>query len=531
MMARLDSLAQEQRSGLDSTVKARDTKLAEFLNNIANDTSKSPEQRELAKTQLKAIEGTGVKGVFEQIKAVMQDAKQKARSGQVITDVDKVNYKDQILAGTSEVAIRNLIATNGQGLWADGTNAKFVGELAMLQGQIEQGRILIEAQEEAYKANGAAVRNQMIAEKIEDADLFFNEDGSQKSLGNFKKDFYDRYSTRKVFVDNPYSPVSSYVNSFIIEDAEEAYEKLQEKYKETFNSGKVTLRTPYGSMGGDGEQGLAVTNKTWIMDPADVQIITTEDGRKILGGTREKMRALYQADLLGALSDASVGNNKVFFGNVSTLTADDIEEDDNSTARKVIAQTLMDAFKTQYKGSDANRPVLQVTRANIIAGDPNKVGVTFKISDPYLKANAGSDAVSGFARSLLGAGGVSTNEITIVMDRNSVKSDFFKEVDGTPIEGVFNYKGSVNIDSYSKYAGSVKMTKGSDGSIIVSSGLKSYDPVSKTFIPLQGLNGELSALDDVYPPDTDINLLYAKLNLVAQGIAEENYRRIRSTSY
>jgi len=534
MMSRLDAIAQEQRAGLDAATKTRDSKIADFLNSIINDPSKSNEQRELARTQLKSLGGQGAKGLFEQIKMVMEDAKQKARSGQAITDVDKINYKDQILASTSEVAVRNLIATNGQGLWAEGTNAKFVGELAQLQGTIETGRMLIEAQSEATKANAAAVRAQMVAENIEDADLFFNEDGTQKSLGSFKKDYYNRHSTKKALFETGWNPALAVTGAgfdIFMEDAEDAYQNLQEKYKETFNSGKVSLRTPYGTLGGDGEQGLAVMNKTWVMDPADVQIITAEDGTKMRVGTREKIRSLYQADLLGALSDASVGNNKVLFGNVGSLTADDIEEDDNSVARKVIAQTLMDAFTTQYKGSDADRPVLQVTRANIIAGDPDKVGVTFKISDPYLKANAGSDAVSGFARSLLGAAGASTNEITIVMDRNSVKSDFFKEVDGTPVEGVFNYRGSLNIDSYSKYAGTVKMTKGSDGSIIVSSGLKSYDPVSKAFIPLQGANGELSALDDVYPPDTDINMLYTKLNLVAQALSEENYRRIRSTSY
>jgi hypothetical protein len=116
MKSRLDTIAQEQRSALDTATKTRDSKIADFLNSIINDPSKSNEQRELARTQLKSLEGQGVKGIFKQMKMVMEDAKQKARSGQAITDADKIKYRDQILSVTSEAAITNLIATNGQGL-------------------------------------------------------------------------------------------------------------------------------------------------------------------------------------------------------------------------------------------------------------------------------------------------------------------------------------------------------------------------------------------------------------------------------
>jgi hypothetical protein len=189
-------------------------------------------------------------------------------------------------------------------------------------------------------------------------------------------------------------------------------------------------------------------------------------------------------------------------------------------ARAVLSQTLRDAFSTEYKGTDANRPVMSVTRTAIVAGNPDQVGVTFKISDAYLKANAGSDASAGFTKGMPG------NEITVVMNRKDVNSGFFKQLDGSPQEAIFNLKGSYTINAYDKSAGSITLSKNADGSILFNSNMKIYNPDTKAFEPAQLSNGGLGAFD-VLPGDADFDRLVLKANLMLQATANDNLKTMR----
>jgi hypothetical protein len=209
---------------------------------------------------------------------------------------------------------------------------------------------------------------------------------------------------------------------------------------------------------------------------------------------------------------------------VGSLTSDDldIKVDDESSmaARKVLDQTLRDAFTTQYKGTDANRPVMSVTRTAVVAGNPDQVGVTFKISDAYLKANAGSEASAGFTKGMPG------NEITVIMDRKDVNSNFFKQLDGSPQEAIFNMKGSYTINSYEKTAGSITLSKNADGSILFNSNMKIYNPETKTFERAQLSNGGLGAFD-ILPGDADFDRLVLKANMMLQATNNDNLKTMR----
>jgi hypothetical protein len=525
MMSRLQTVASENRQAHDNALTQRNALIKDFLTDVANNPASSPEQRQVAQASLKSMEGSGAKGLFEQIKSIMDMSAQIAKSGKPLTEEDRAMFKEQILGGTSENQIKNLILTSGNGLWVNSQNLNL--QLATLQGEIEQSKQLIAAQDQADKENNMAIRARMIADGVEDVDIFFNEDGSKKSSYQFRKDWIKKHPTKASWVENPMNLVGAVGDAFGLNDAEDDYEELEEKYKETFNSGKVSLRTPYGSLGGDGEQGLAVTNKTWTVDPAAVETMTTEDGRVVLTGNREKLRELYATDLKKALSDMSSGNNKVLIGNVSTLDSDALEEDDDAGARSVLNEILRDAFTTKYKAENADRPVMDVTRAGIIAGDPDKVGVTFKISEAYIKKNAGSAKDPGFSRLLKNAEKGVSNEITVIMDRNSVKSGFFKELEGSPVERLFNLQGSITLNAYEKQAGTIKITRGADGMIYTSGNLKSYDPETGQFVPLQGPNGELPGINDVFPGDQDINSLVERLNYVALEQARANIARTK----
>lgn len=510
MQQKLETVFAENETLLSGAIDQRSTEMKKALEAVINDPTKTESQRAVAKDALASISGgewsfskIGDEGLFGSFQNAL-NAKKNA-----------------------EANLDALVATSGNGLFIG--SPELMTKLANLTGQINDTRQLISAQKEAKAANNAAVRNQMIAQGETDVDLFYDQSGNIRSESDFVKEWEKRHDVRTAFDNNwmyltGIGTLGALALDTVAEDANDAYERLKEKHKETFNSGKVTLQTPYGSMGGQGEEGFAVKNKMYTLDPADVQVVTLEDGTKVLGGTRGKIKELYKTDLAKALSDMSFANNKVVFGSVNSLTADalDIDVDDESSikARQILDQTLRDAFTTKYDAKDEGRPVMSVTRTAIVAGNPDQVGVTFKISDSYLKKNAGSDSTPGFTKGMTG------NEITVVMDRKDVNSDFFKQLDGSPQEAIFNMRGSYTINSYNNSAGSITLSKGADGSILFNSNMKIYNPETQAFEPAQLSNGGLGAFD-ILPADADFDRLVLKANMMLQATAEDNLKTMR----
>jgi len=517
MQQKIETVFSENESNLDALSNQRITKMKNALQQVANDPNKSESQRAVAKQALESITSKSLEDYS------LNDLLSTKDGQGIYGNIKKIAEARK----NTESNLDGLVATSGNGLFID--SPELMTELGNITQQISDNRQLVASQRDAKTANNAAVRNQMIAEGVTDVDLFYDESGNIRSESSFVKEWEKRHNIRTALDNNlmylsGIGTLGALAMDTFMEDGDDAYERLKEKHKETFNSGKVTLKTPYGTMGGEGEEGFAVKNKMYTLDPADVQVVTLEDGTKVLGGTREKIRELYRGDIAKALADASFANNKVVFGGVGALTADDldIDVDDESSmsARKILDQTLRDAFSTQYKGTDANRPVMSVTRTAIVAGNPDQVGVTFKISDAYLKANAGSDSSAGFTK------GIEGNEITVVMDRKDVNSNFFKQLDGSPQEAIFNMKGSYTINAYEKSAGSITLSKNADGSILFNSNMKIYNPETKTFEPAQLSNGGLGAFD-ILPTDADFDRLVLKANMMLQATANDNLRTIR----
>lgn len=518
MQQKLETVFAENETNLDALTGERLVKMRKALEVVANDPTKSESQRAVAR---QALESISAKDISEY---GIGDLFSTEDGGQgFFGNLRKIGEDRKNL----DANIESLIATSGNGLFLDSPN--LITELQGMSETINANRQLVAAQREVKLANNQAVRNQMIAQGETDVDLFYDESGNIRSESDFVKEWEKRHDVRTAFDNNwmyltGIGTLGALALDTVAEDADDAYERLKEKHKETFNSGKVTIQTPYGSMGGQGEEGLAVKNKMYTLDPADVQVVTLADGTKVLGGTREKIRELYRTDIAKALADASFGSNKVVFGSVNSLSGDDldIDVDDESSikARQILDQTLRDAFSTQYKGTDANRPVMSVTRTAIVAGNPDQVGVTFKISDAYLKANSGSDTTPGFTKGMTG------NEITVVMNRKDVNSNFFKQLEGSPEEAVFNMTGSYTINSYEKTAGSITLSKNPDGSILFNSNMKIYNPETKAFEPAQLSNGGLGAFD-VLPADSDFDRLILKANMMLQATGEDNLKTIR----
>ena len=509
MQQKLETVFAENENTLSALDDQRSAKIKNALEVVANDPNKSESQRAVARDALKSLENP-----YD-----LTDPLALLKGGDFLGNINKQIQADKNI----ENVLDGLIATSGNGLFVDSPD--LMTELSTMSQQIKDTRELIGAQREAKIANNRAVQNQMYIDGGDEIDIFFNEDGTKKSFSEFEKIYNQRHPTKAAWRNDVWWNTPAALASYaFVDSAADTYEDLEEQYKTIYNSGKVTLKTPYGAMGGPGEEGFAVKNKLYTLDPADVQVVTLEDGRKVLGGTREKIRELYKGDISRALADASFANNKVVFGGVGSLTSDDLDitvTDENSIkARQILGQTLRDAFTTQYKGTDANRPVMSVTRTAVVAGNPDQVGVTFKISDAYLKANAGSDTSAGFTK------GIPGNEITVVMDRKDVNSNFFKQLDGSPQEAIFNMKGSYTINSYEKTAGSITLSKNADGSVLFNSNMKIYNPETKAFEAAQLSNGGLGAFD-VLPGDADFDRLVLKANMMLQATANDNLRTIR----
>jgi hypothetical protein len=505
MQARLETVTQEYKDTYGAAVNERNKVIREMLGQVINNPGSTSEQRQLAQSQLQLL-GSGMDeptDFFERAKRIVT-----GRAG----------------SPTNESAIATLIDTDAGGLWANSPNVRL--NLRSLQDKVSESKQILASQDEAERANNMAVLNQMYIDGGDDIDLFFKQDGTKRSLFDFEKLYNERHPVKDV--------LRRYGNFFTypIDNARDTYEDLEEQYKKTFNSGKVQLRTPYGTMGGDGEQGLAVKNKVYTLDPANIETTKLSDGTVVLTGVREKMRDLYYTDIAKVLTDPTFGNSSILKGNVSNITADDIEDADDDVTkaqlRGVLSEILRSAFTTKYDSKDVTRPVMEVTRAGIIAGDPNKVGVTFTIPQTFVQKYQGSENSPGFTKGLkdLVEGG---NQITVVMDRSAVQSRFFKELDANPVEMLFNNRGALTHNAYEKEAGTVTISKGASGYINITSNLKSYDPVTKQFYSLEGENNSLNALNDMYPNDTDISLLYQKIDLVTYSQAVENMKRIRSS--
>jgi hypothetical protein len=510
MEQKLETVFTENENTLSTLTDQREAKIKSALQVVANDPDKSESQRAVARDALEGLE------------------KSSFSASNMFEDIENLGvggmFKKYVESETNvQNNAENLIATSGNGLFIESPD--LMTELSGMSQQIKDTRELVSAQRDVKLVNNRAVQNQMYIDGGDEIDIFFNEDGSKKSFSEFEKIYNQRHPTKAAWRNQAWWNAPAALASYaFVDSAADTYNDLNEQFKKTYNSGKVSLKTPYGAMGGEGEEGFAVKNKMYTLDPADVQVVTLEDGTKVLGGTREKIRELYKGDIARALADASFANNKVVFGGVGSLTSDDLDitvTDENSIkARKILDQTLRDAFTTQYKGTDANRPVMSVTRTAVVAGNPDQVGVTFKISDAYLKANSGSDTSAGFTKGIVG------NEITVVMDRKDANSNFFKQLDGSPQEAIFNMKGSYTISSYEKTAGSITLSKNADGSILFNSNMKIYNPETKAFEAAQLSNGGLGAFD-MLPGDADFDRLVLKANMMLQATGNDNLRTMR----
>jgi len=289
------------------------------------------------------------------------------------------------------------------------------------------------------------------------------------------------------------------IASGLIDDVDDIYQDLDEKYRKTYNSDEVQgLKSGRGSLD-DGITGIFSQNRIYSFDPA---------GKSAL---KDAVRDLYAKDIAPALKNPAAKGATFLEGNLMNLEADD-EVGNNPNASRILSQILRSSFQTKWKESNDGRPLFDITRSGMVQGDPNKVGLTFTLSEDFIKKYKGTEKNKGITWGLEG------NDISVIMDRDKVNSQFFKSTETSDLEFILNSTGQLDISSYSQYGGASSIKKSANGQYVIDHSLKYVDPES----------GQLMSVNQQYvEQDIDINYLYAQLSTDLQNNYESIVRQLR----
>lgn len=480
MQADMASSVMKASSSIQGTKETRNTYLRNMLSGIVSGSGYTAEQKQ------KAQEGLSLLGPASQ------------GDGGVVSqamNLVKGNLKN------NEAEIQQFINTGGGGLFRD--QADFVPDMRNFQDQIEQSTEMYGAITQAEKENNLAVKSRMIAEGVRaaDANMLINDKGEMSGISTFKQKWN-----------------ATYGDNYFINDEDDGFSDTYEKYKKIYNGGKVPIKSQYGTVDGSGQNALTAKNTQYTLDFANLS-----------SSLRADVKQLYTTDIAQALGDPAFGNAKFLTGDLKDLTRDDLSDieigsEDYTKAQNVLNEFMRSALTTKYDVKNPDRPVIDITKFNVVGNDPNKVGVTFTINQAFAKKYAGSAKDGGYTSEMsgmdaLGAGG---NKISVVFDKSAVKSDFFKKLEVNPVEYIFNSKGSLDINSYADIAGTAKIANNNNGYYTITSDLKYFNENTGRLETLQGEDNPINGLFGEISADTDINATYGNTVAVINDIAVRN---------
>jgi len=420
----------------------------------------------------------------------------------------------------------SFVSTQGDGLFRD--DQVFLANNAKLKQSIDLAQMKKNAALGNVANNNKLVRDRMIAKYGNDfepgmIDMMFTPNGTKKNFEQFAKDYAAKYDpsllegessgygellttaglTAAGATGGPIGAgvgfLAGLIFNGVIDDVDDIYQDLDEKYRKTYNSDEVQgLKSGRGSLD-DGITGIFSQNRIYSFDPA---------GKSAL---KDAVRDLYAKDIAPALKNPAAKGATFLEGNLMNLEADD-EVGNNPNASRILSQILRSSFQTKWKESNDDRPLFDITRSGMVQGDPNKVGLTFTLSEDFIKKYKGTEKNKGITWGLEGT------DISVVMDRDKVNSQFFKSTETSDLEFILNSTGQLDISSYSQYGGASSIKKSANGQYVIDHSLKYVDPES----------GQLMSVNQQYvEQDIDINYLYAQLSTDLQNNYESIVRQLR----
>lgn len=505
LVANAETKAFDNVKGLQ-TKKA--TEVFVKLKNVLDNSSSTEAQKTLAKNSLQDIFGSSDLQQIEMSLGTSKEGGWSANWSNVINMLKGTGFN----LDNADGKINAFVATGGNGLFRD--DEEFQTKMLGYNEQISPAKQMALGIAQAAKNNNAAIKQQMYAEGGDEIDIFFNEDGTKKSFSEFEKIYNQRHPTKAAWRNDVWWNAPAALASYaFVDSAADTYNDLEEQYTKVYNGGKVKIDTPYQSMDKYGASGLHAKATLYTMDPAQ------------LGGMRTKTKELYEQDIAPSLYDPAKGNARFFMGDISGKTAeaiDDIEIDSEESllTKKIMNDVMRSAFTTKWKGDKAERPTMDIIRHGMAGGDPDRVGVTFSINQNYIDNFKGSEKEKGLLNSMYGAGG--NNKLSIVIDKDATNSRFFRELEPTPVEYVFNTMGSITIDAFADNGGVATISRASTGEISVVGSVKVYDPQTKTMVT------KPNSIDFVYNEDADINEINRSVGELFYNQSLDNVNQTRS---
>jgi hypothetical protein len=482
MNADITNSVMKASNDIEGTKQTRNEYLKSLLNGIVSGTGYTQEQKQKAQEGLSLL-NSGNQG----------DGSILGKAMALVKNNFKVN--------NNEAAIQQFINTAGGGLFRD--QVAFMPEMRKFQSQIEQSTEMYGAISQVEKENNLAVKSRMIAEgtPVADANMLIDNKGNMNGISTFKQKWN-----------------ATYGNNWVIHDEDDGYDDTLAKFKSIYNGGKVPIKSQYGTLDASGQNALTAKNTQYTLDFANLK-----------SPLRADVKELYTTDIAQALGDPAFGNAKFVNGDLKDLTRGDLADikvgDENYTkAQNVLNEFLRSALTSKYDVKDENRPVIDITKFNVVGNDPNKVGVTFTINQAFAKKYAGSAKDGGYTSEMSGmdAMGMGGNKISVVFDKSAVKSKFFRSLDVNPVEYIFNSKGSIDINSYADIAGTAKITNNNNGYYTINSDLKYFNEQTGRLETLQGEDNPINGIFGNVNADTDINATYAKTVAYINDVAIQN---------
>ena len=432
--------------------------------------------------------------------------------------------------------------TNAAGLLRK--DSQFSGQLKNLLSPASTARTV--ASESAKKLRDDNLRiAPTLGTELQGAELYINEDGSVATLEQFRNNFINKYrpgsaqreegimyegagatgilgttalGAQMGSVGGPFGTAiggglgllgglgAAAMSGVFQNDIEDLYTEAADLYREKYKKGDldylgVGFRTIDGKV-----TGLATGSTMFTFDPASNNAL------------KSKVTDLAKKDIIPAMVDRA-GKGAVFaFGSIADFTSKDEMPADSQIAADILQNLLTNSLNVKWKNTNDKRPLTNILRSGIVLNDPNKIGVTFSLDEDFIKMYAGSADDPGLTAALKGE---KSKAVSVIFDRNSVESTFFKDIVQSELEFLYNTTGQLTFDTYSKEGGNGNIRRGPNGYPIVEMSQVYIDENTGRF---QRIN-----LDPVvYDREVDINKLAAQMDTYFYEVAKNNTMQARN---
>ena len=120
---------------------------------------------------------------------------------------------------------------------------------------------------------------------------------------------------------------------------------------------------------------------------------------------------------------------------------------DNDPEAQKLMNVIYNDFKSMYK--DENRPILDITYADIAGSDANTIGMNIKLNQDYINKYKGTEKEKGLMADYMET--LLTEGLTIYTQRQGAQNLFTAGMAKSPLERLMDVTGEIKMDTYPEY--------------------------------------------------------------------------------